>query len=193
MRLLKFLFIGIFVLNAGRAAACQCPVTDLSLQECAKYQVIFRGVVDSVKACGDRPGEAYFRILELYKGSIPDGFTVVFDCSSDCAAGFNPGEEWIIYTNHRQVTNGRMDWCSRSRKYIKNPKEDLYRENTGVDYFEEAEFLEKNLGLYRPLSSNKVSAENRNIRPDKTQTIVILFVSMAAILLFYWLFNKFFK
>jgi hypothetical protein len=86
-----------------------------------------------------------------------------------------------------------MDWCSRSRKYFKNEKEDYYTVNYGNGYFEEAEFLRNTLGLHRTLSDRPISQQGRNLRPDKQQMIIIALSSMAAIVIFYWLFRKFFR
>lgn len=183
----------IIVFSLSETKACQCPVTELSRAECNKYQVIFHGTVTAVKTCGDRPGEAVFSIGELFQGTIPSTFTILFDCDDPCATGFNPGEEWIIYCNHKQVVNGKMDWCSRSRKYFTNRREDFYETNTGVEFHDELNFLRSELGLLRPVTQEQPASGNRNIHPNTTQTIVVLIASLLGIVLFYWLFNRFFK
>lgn len=173
--------------------ACQCPLTSLSLGECDKYEIIFRGKVDSVKSCNRNFGEAFFKVSELYKGNIPATFKVLFECGVPCAMNFRVGEEWIIYSNFKQIGNAKIDWCGRSRKYFKFAKEDFYTVTYGNDYEEELVFLRKNLGLHRALAETKNAAENRNLRPSTNQTIFILVCSLLVIILFYWLFNKYFK
>jgi hypothetical protein len=195
-RLTRHFFLLLAVIAGTSRAqnqACDCPLSSLSHSETEKYEVIFRGTVKAAKVCGDVPGSAQFEVNELYKGRVPATFEMIFTCEGPCATGFHVGEEWIIYTNFLQLRNGRMDWCSRSRKYFKNEKEDHYAVNYGSGYFEEASFLRKELGLLRPLKDDSQASGQRNIRPDFTQSVIILLCSLAGVLLFYWLFRKFFK
>jgi hypothetical protein len=182
-----------FVLFYFAGRACQCPLTSLSLAECNKYEVIFKGRIDTVRNCDHNFGEAVFIIDELYKGNATKRFKVLFECGVECAMQFNPGEEWIIYSSYKQIGNVKMDWCSRSRKYFKIDKQDFYTETYGNDYSDEVKFLREKLGLHRLIAETRNAAENRNLKPSGNQTIIILLCSMAAIILFYWLFNKFFK
>jgi hypothetical protein len=186
-------FIFFFFLVHFFSNACECPHTELSLRECDKYELIFKGKVLSVKNCGDRPGEAIFEVQDLYKGNATKGFKIIFDCKGECALGFNAGEEWIIYTSYKQIDNAKMDWCSRSRKHFSNDKEDFYLVNYGNDFYEEEKFLKEKLGLHRLLSEKKIQNTSRNERPNTTQMIYILMFSIAAIVLFYYLFNKIFR
>jgi hypothetical protein len=191
---LRILYFTLFVFFLRSVSfSCQCPVTTLSLAECNKYEIIFKGRIDSVKNCNQNFGEAFFTVDELYKGNIPKQFKVLFECGIECAQQFNAGEEWIIYTSFKQISNGKIDWCSRSRKYFKIAKQDFYAVNYGNSYEDEVEFLQKNLGLHRMVSETKNATENRNARPSTTQMIIILLCSLAGVILFYWLFNKFFK
>jgi len=180
---------------ASIANACQCPLTALGQEECNKYEIIFKGKILSVKSCADKPGEAVFEIEELYKGNSAKKFTVLFDCKSDCALPFLTGEEWIIYSRYKQVGSAMMDWCSRSRKFFVNDKEDFYTVNYGNDYFDELKFLRANLGLHRFLPGPGVGVDDgdRNILPSTNQTIVLFIGSLLAIILFYWLFNRYFR
>jgi hypothetical protein len=179
--------------SQAEVRACECPPAELSAKETDRYTIIFKGMVSEVKECGDRPGEATFEVDELYKGEIPARFVIQFDCDGPCAKGFSAGDEWIIYTRYLQVSVARMDWCSHSRKYFRNEKEDYYAVNFGVGYFEEADFLRKSLGLHRTLSDRPTVDAGRNLRPDTGQSVIILLTSIAAIVLFYWLFRRLFK
>lgn len=192
---LKIIFIVIaFLSNVLVAKACECPFTTLSREECNKYEIIFKGKIISVKTCDNKFGEAVFEIEELYKGSAAKNFTVLFECDVECAMKFLPGEKWIIYSRYKQVGSAMMDWCSRSRKMFKNANEDFYAVNYGNDYDDEVVFLRKNMGIHRILSGPAVNeAGERNIRPNTNQTIILVMCSMLAIILFYWLFNKFFR
>ena len=86
-----------------------------------------------------------------------------------------------------------MDWCSRSRKFFKNAKEDFYTATYGNDYYDELKFLRQDLGLHRTLAEVKNYDENRNQKPTNNQTILMLAISLGAIFLFYYLFKKYFK
>jgi hypothetical protein len=187
-------YLLLFFAPVFTSLACQCPLTTLSLKECDRYQLIFKGRVDSVIACGDNNmGEAIIIVDELYKGVAMREFRIAFDCKDPCFQGFNAGEEWIIYTDYRQMNAAKMDWCSRSRKFFRIAKEDYYTATYGNDYDEELKFLRSNLGLHRVKTGAKNASEGRNIRPSNTQTVIMLLCSLGGILLFYWLFRKFFK
>ena len=182
----------ISLLQITSSQACTCPPTELSLKECGKYEIIFRGKVKEVKDCEGRPGEAMFEVLELYKGNATKDFKVLFECKDVCAKKFQVGEEWIIYSLYKQINNAKMDWCSRSRKYFRNNNEDFYLMNYGNDYDEELKFLRDNLGLHR-LLKDSVNTGERNKKPDSTELIWVLMASIAGIVVFYFVFNRLFK
>ena len=172
--------------------SCQCPPSLLSLEECNKYELIFRGKVLKVKPCELKPGDAIFEIQELYKGNATPEFKVLFACREACARLFKPGEEWIIYTRYKQIDNAEMNWCSRSRKHFNTDKEDYYSVLYGNDYDDELSFLRQKLGLHRTLVKQEVS-QNRNKRPDTMTSALILLTSLGGLILFYYLFNRFFR
>lgn len=182
-----------FLLTFLDAGACQCPPTSMSSEETNKYEIIFKGVVTEVRPCGDRPGEAVFKVDELYKGNAEEKVTVQFECSGDCAVGFREGEEWIIYSRYRQVNVARMDWCSRSRKYFRHENEDFYKVNFGSDYQDEVAFLRKTLGPHRLLKSKEDFSAGRNRLPGLAQSAWLIIASLAGIVLFYVLFKRFLR
>lgn len=192
-RIFKLFFLLLLSFNAFISYACQCPLTSLGLEESNKYEIIFKGRVLSVETCKDNFGTAVFEVQELYKGNATKEFKVLFECGVECASEFSEGEEWVIYSNYKQVDKALMDWCSRSRKFFKNPKEDFYAVTYGNDYYDELKFLREKLGLHRLLVLKTSTTENRNERPTTNQTILMLVISIGAILLFYWLFKKYFK
>src|SRR6202012_4784485 len=100
-----FAFAIAFLAIALPSKACQCPLTTLSMEECNKYEIIFKGKILSVVNCDHKFGEAVFEIEELYKGNTPQTFKVLFECKVECAMAFTPGEEWIIYSRYKQVDN----------------------------------------------------------------------------------------
>lgn len=173
--------------------ACQCPLTGLSVEECKKYEIIFKGKIVKVVDCDHKFGEATFDVEELYKGIATQQFKVLFDCDEDCMQKFSVGDEWIIYSRYKQVDNAKMDWCSRSRKFFKVEKEDFYAVTYGNDYYDEVLFLQKNLGVHRVSVISKTQSVGRNKRPDTQLMVIILISSLATIVLFYYLFNRLFK
>jgi hypothetical protein len=185
-------FLSFLLFSCFYGSACECPPTELSLKECEKYEIIFRGKIVSVVECDMKFGEAIFEVEELYKGNAQKQFKVLFDCKGDCVQHFSAGEEWIIYSSYKQIDNAFMNWCSRSRKYFRNDNEDFYKVNYGNDYDDEITFLRSELGVHRVLDTKQVS-HDRNQKPDSTELLVYLLISIAAIVLFYFLFNKLFR
>jgi hypothetical protein len=194
---MKYIFILSFsflILNSAFLISCQCPTTKLGMDECNKYDLIFKGRIDSVSSCIDKKGHAFFKISELYKGLATERFEILIDCEAECAQVLNVGEEWIIYANYKQATNAKLDWCSRSRRFIKNEKEDFYAVTSGASYDQETEFLRTNLGLHKPLKpleNQKVGEPNQ--LPTQKEFVVYLLLSIVGMVVFYYLFNKFFK
>ncbi len=193
MKIFNQLFLGLLLVSAFKSEACQCPTSQLNSAELQKYEIIFKGTVLNVKPCGTGFGEAYFRVEELFKGNAIDSFPVLFDCFEDCAVDFKEGQEWLIFSRYKQIGNAKIDWCSRSRKYFKHEKEDFYKSTLGSDYFDDLKYLRETLGHHRLLKEQNNAAGSRNKLPDERQRIVILLVSIAAIVVFYLLFRKFFR
>ena len=161
-------------------------------KEIAKYEIIFKGYVKSIKL-NKSNSEAIFTISELYKGVIAQDFKVLFNDEDPCKLQLRVGDEWIIYTAYYQVDKAKLDFCSRSRYYIKNIKEDFFTETTGISYDEELRYLQSNLGLHKLLKGNPNKVENRNIIPNSNQLIIYLLASILGVVIFYILINKLFK
>ena len=186
------LYTGLLLLIAKPFLGCQCPLTSLSDAELAKYDIIFKGKVKSIKL-NKANSEALFAVNGLYKGQTPKEFTILFNDEDVCKLELRPGDEWIIYANYHQISNAKLDFCSRSRKFIKDAKEDFFEETTGVSFGEEVNFLQSRLGLHKVLKENLNKVEDRNILPNTNQVIISFICSLLGLLLFYWLFNRFFK
>lgn len=172
--------------------ACQCPVTSLTEKETNKYELIFRGKISFVKLNGEH-SEALFRVDELYKGNSAEEFKVLFNDLDPCKLELRVGDEWIIYTNYIQIDKAKLDFCSRSRKYIANIKEDFFEVNTGITYDEELTYLQTNLGLHKLLKNNPNRVQNRNIIPTSKEFVITLLFSIAGLVLFYWIIRKVLK
>ncbi len=189
---MKKLFTILFVCTVKLIFACQCPVTELSEKELNKYDLIFKGTIQSVKLNKEK-SEALFLIEELYKGNAAASFKIYFNDLDNCKLELRAGDEWIIYTNYHQVDNAKLDFCSRSRKFFKVAKEDFFAVTTGISYEEELRFLQTTLGLHKLLKDNPNKVENRNIIPSSNQFIVIIICSILGVLLIYVIVNKLFK
>jgi hypothetical protein len=187
-----FTIIFLFIFTTNVSMACQCPLTTLNEKEIAKYEIIFKGSIKSIKL-NKTNSEAIFTISELYKGIIAQDFKIFFDDEDPCKLQLRVGEEWIIYTNYHQVDNATLDYCSRSRYYIKNINEDFFSETTGISFDEELRYLQTNLGLHKLLKDNPNKVENRNILPNSNQLIITLLCSILGVIGFYVLVNKLFK
>lgn len=189
---MKHLIIIILILSCKLSYACQCPITSLTDKETNKYDIIFRGKIKSIKL-NNANSEAIFTVDELYKGLLAQDFKILFNDADVCKIELRAGDEWIIYTNYHQIDNAKMDFCSRSRKFFKNIKEDFFAETTGISYDEELRYLQSKLGLHKLMKENPNRVENRNIIPSSNQTIIMVICSLLGLIAFYWLFNKFFK
>jgi len=190
MNIVKYIIF--LILLSYRSFACQCPLTALNEAETNKYDIVFKGKITSVKLLNER-SEALFTIRELYKGPIGEIFTVLFNDADECKLELTAGDEWIIYANFRQVNNAQLDFCSRSRKFFKNAKEDFFAVTTGISYDEEMKYLQTKLGLHTCLKSNPNMSENRNIIPSSGQFIIFIVCSIIGVIIFYLLVNKFLK
>ena len=188
----QLFFILILLFTSKFSIACQCPYTALNETETNKYDIIFKGKITSIKLLKER-SEALFKIQELYKGPINETFIILFDDLDVCKLDLNAGDEWIIYANFKQISNAQLDFCSRSRKFFKNAKEDFFAVTTGVSYMDEASYLQTKLGLHKCIKNNPNIVENRNIIPSSNQFIIFIVCSIIGIIFFYWLVNKFLK
>lgn len=188
----KSLVILLLMLAWNFVFACQCPLTKLDKNEIAKYEIVFKGSIKSIKL-NKAKSEAIFSISELYKGIIAQEFKILFNDEDQCKLDLRVGEQWIIYTNYYQVDNAKLDFCSRSRKYIKNVKEDFYAETTGITFDDELRYLQTNLGLHKVLKNDLNKVENRNVLPNTNQLIIYLVLSIIGVVFFYYILNQLFK
>jgi len=181
-------FIFILLIFFKPANACQCPLTELNQNELNKYDIIFKGKINFLKMNGKK-SEVFFSVHELYKGMIGENFKIYFNKEDACKLKLRNGDEWIIYTNYYQIDNAKLDFCSRSRFYIKNLKEDFFAVNTGMSYDEEIKYLREKLGLHK-LLKNSYKVENRNVIPNKKQFVIILLCSLLGVIFFIWVVGK---
>ena len=197
-RIYDIKYVGLFLLflfNSFFSFSCECPaLPKLDLNYCNGYEFIFKGTVVSVGKCNEI-NKARFKLNELYRGVSPEEIDVYFDCSSNCAMNFIVGEEWIIYSNYAQLGKPKVNFCSRSRKYIQNEnKIQTEYVNTDITFDKEKNFLTENFGLHHFLrTNNNADFSHQNLRPDSLGVIILILISIAGFVVFYYLFNKFSK
>jgi hypothetical protein len=187
---MKYLITLFLIPYSFNLFSCDCPFSKLNLEECNKYEIIYRGKILSVNQNLNKPSEAIFEVLELYKGNSSKQFKLLFETKTDCAQQLIVGQEWIIYSNYKQIDNAKLDWCSRSRKLFANAKEDFYTISNGNDYDDELKFLRTNLGLHRLLQLETIVSTSRNQLPTSLQSIIIVLSSIVVLVLFYFLLGK---
>lgn len=188
-----YYIIFVFLWSSKVTSACQCPLTGLNETETNKYSIIFRGKISSFILKEDTYSEAVFEVKELYKGNSKQTFKILINNSDPCKLDLRIGEEWIIYANYKQIDNAVLDFCSRSRKFFSNSKEDFFYTTTGVTYDEELRYLQSHLGLHKLLKEDTNKVENRNQLPNKNQFIIILIASLLGVIAFYWFIKKLLK
>ncbi|MEW6469576.1 MAG: hypothetical protein AB1458_11660 [Bacteroidota bacterium] len=186
MRHLLFLAL---ILFASNTFACDCsPAGTISKEQTGEYHIIFTGKVDSV-----HKSTVLFSIHELYKGKSGKNAWLSFDDSSDCRMSFAKGEEWIIYARYTRFGEPGVEFCSRSRKKPAEGEQDLYVVSNRSTFAEEADYLEKNLGLQAFGKEREQDPfPERELLKPKGYTILWLFLgSLPILVLFYILLKKF--
>lgn len=197
----KLLLSFITSLSFISAYACKCaPLQPLTKEQAGSYDVIFWGTVDSVGACEGDKSAAYFAIEELYKGEASHHRIYVnFDCVTDCRMQFRQGEQWLIYAEYAKYGDLRVNFCGRSRKSATDVNEDYAIATHGLTFKEEMDFIRKNFGVHelngpeRELVQNEGIPSRELIHPDGKQTILLLALSFAGMVLVWLIVKKFWK
>lgn len=187
----------ILLLHSTGLLACKCasmqPLTS-GLTE--KYEIIFKGKIDSVSVCGDKGmATAYFTIQELYKGIAAQQTAIHFDCVSSCMMNFSANEEWLVYANYQHFDHVTVTFCSPSRKFFQKAEEDFNLAETHRTYEEEKKFLKNTLGLQPFFQKEKWNEEQAELKPHNEQPsdqskVYLLLVSFGIMILIYILTRK---
>lgn len=197
MKKLIFLFL---ISLSGIAYACDCrPLEPISKELCKKYDLIFDAKVDSVAPCDTKgDGIVYFTITSLYKGSTEQHIAVSYDCKSDCMMTFAKGEEWIIYALYSRFNKAEVNICSHSRKKITDGTADYYAAASQRSFEQENEFLKTTLGIQLYAQHNDLNDQQKELAPHNEQPsamgkIWLLGISLAAMLIVYFVSKKYSK
>jgi len=176
--------------------ACTCDETKQAFTQSYinAHQLIFRGKTLSTSK-GEDYAMAKFSVTQLFKGTCSKELTVYFDKKSECSLKINPGEDWLIYANFKQLQKPYVEYCSRSRKNVVNTNKNVeiqyIKSDLSVDA--ESEKLAVQLGAQKFAAQSEEDNRHSNVIPNFTQRIVLILASIAGFVLIYFLLNKFLK
>jgi hypothetical protein len=180
--------------------SCECPPLEpVSKKISDNYDVVFYGRVDSIIPCSNSGiGTAYFTIISLYKGSAEQKVAIDYDCTSSCMMSFLKGEEWLVYATYQHFDLLTVNICGHSRKKSLEGSADFYQVASGRTFEQENEFLEITFGSQPFSSHNKLNDQQRELQPHNEQPssvnkLILLIVSLAVMLIIYFISKKFFK
>ncbi|HEU4719032.1 MAG TPA: hypothetical protein VFU15_14410 [Bacteroidia bacterium] len=189
----KLLFVFAANLFFLHAFACNCPTVALTKENLAAYDFIFTGKVVAVSGCSD-DASVSFEIEKLYRGKSYREAQLKFDCTSDCGMTFSPGEEWIIYAKYVGYGKAEVKFCSFSRKYVADDKNDFVTPLHGMSYAMENEWLEKTLGVQELNVRNpEDDMHHENIHPSQQQALLYFGLGLAGLLVLLFLTKKFLR
>lgn len=192
----KFLFL-FFSFITSYSSACICnPILPISKDLCKNYDAIFCGQVDSVSTCDIKDRAiAYFTITDLYKGNVSKHVKISFDCNTECLMSFAKGEEWIIYSTYEKFDMLTVFFCGHSRKKFGAEALDIYLLSAQKTFEKEKEFLKTTLGIQDYIEENSLNVQHdkigsRNEQPSNWGKLTLLFVSLIAMGIIYYITRK---
>lgn len=203
------LHIAIFLfscwLSTLSALACNCDGTlpPISFEQTESYDVIVVGKVDSVKSATNNQNVVFLSGHSLYKGLVTNQFQVFFANKTSCLIPFLEQEYWLIYAHKDSTDNSKLlvDYCGRTRKWVKSNANDEYIITSGITYMEELSFLEKNYPksdfftsdqLDNIQTNNKIviTADRRLEQATSSQKVLFIIISIVVFAFIYILVRK---
>lgn len=193
----SFLFLS-FLFQGLEVSACTCPPPELvSKKQTDAYSAIFRGKVDSVSTCKDELSKAWITVHQLFKGDVTQHITVTFDCATDCRVQMKAGEDWLIYARSIKYGDLRVEFCSRSRKYVSDMNEDYSIATNAMTWQDEIAFLKSTYGEQATGEDKEVIdprlTNHELIKPQGMQIIWLLLGSLGVMGVIWLLIKKFWK
>lgn len=174
--------------------ACECPPLALNENLIKSYDIIFKGKVVQVKSIPGKYKEALFEISELYKGTSQKTLKVLIDTTADCAKPILPGQIWLIYSTYKQWQRPLLNWCSRSRKWFENEKEDYYAYTYGLSFDAEITYLTSKLGCKNIITSTETeNPGERNVLPKPYMLLILIGISSLGLILLNVLLKRYLK
>jgi hypothetical protein len=188
----------VFVLFSFHCFACECtPISPITKELSAAYDVVFYGRVDSVSSCNTEKERAiaYFSIIELYKGTVAKQVKVNFDCSSECLMSFMNDDEWIIYARYTKFDYLNISICEHSRKKFNSGEQDIYVMDLKRTFEEEITFLKTSLGIQSfaqltVLNNSASDTARHNTQPSGSGKIFLLLISLVVMVGIYFFTRK---
>jgi LPXTG-motif cell wall-anchored protein len=185
--LLGFLFI--LVSAQLHAEGCGCPLpSKIDKEECAYYNVIALGTVQSVGLCEGEIQKAEILIDELYKGGTNRKTEIIMDCSATCPIQLASGETWLFFLEKNNAQELVLKTCTHSRKKMPEEIQNYDDEVFGMSFGETKNFLRNNFEVnahfqndLKPRAYQKVSG---------TQAIIFVTIGLVAMLLGYFFFAR---
>ena len=187
----KWIFFAFFLLT-NYSKACMCPDLEvLSLEHCGGYEVIFQGEVMKVLDCPE--GKVLFKVKTLFKGNAIPQQNVLFSCGSGCSMDFQAGEEWLLFLKKNNAQDLLVNFCGHSRKKYPENQLDPHTELSGRDYASELMFLHENFSP-KSIQAGKQELEMKRYEKVEPSNIpVLLGVSMAFMVVGFFVMRKVFK
>lgn len=195
---MKKRFLSVFLIVFFKTFfACECPPIQPITEVTSKnYNVVFYGVVDSVKPSSEKGfNTAFFTIEELYKGNVRQQVKVNFDNSSSCLMSFAKGEQWLIYAIYKNFDVLNVSICGHSRKFFKITTEDFYQLNAQRTFNDEKDFLRTTLKIQPFAKVNQLNEQREqfkphNIQPEPLNKLLLMFVSLIAMIIIFFVTRK---
>jgi len=192
MKKLKFLALLPFLcLVLNSAQACKCKEHPaLNKENCELYHTILEGKADSITVCKDGYSTAWFSVINLFKGESYASVSIRFDCSSDCQMNISKGDTWILYGQYFKYGQLCIDFCSRTRKLIKEG-DDFYTALNAMSYQEELTKLETIFGKRKISQKPKTEGTERIlIQPTAWWKLWLLLISVVVMFVINFLVKK---
>lgn len=205
MKLHIAIFLFSYWLSIFNTLACNCDGTlpPISFEQTESYDVIVVGKVDSVKSAPNNLNVAFLSGHSLYKGLVTQQFQVYFANKTSCLIPFLEHEHWLIYAHKDSIDNSKLlvDYCGRTRKWVKSNTNDEYIITSGMTYMEELSFLEKNYPKSDFLTSEQleniqtnnkivITADRRLEQATSSQKVLFVIISIVVFAFIYLLLRR---
>lgn len=199
------IFILFLLGNVVSVIACNCNgvLPPISYEETEQFDLIAVGKITAVRTANATENLAEVAGYSLYKGVIAETFQVYFASNTSCLIPFLEQEYWLIYAKKDSLNPQKyvVNYCERTRKWVKSNTNDEYIISSGMTYMEEIAFLEKNypkkdffteaqIGEIQDKNQREITADRRLEQASPTQKIIILITSIIAFIVIYIIVRK---
>lgn len=174
--------------------SCQCPIIEWTVNEVNKNDVIFRGKIKNVILHQNNYTVAEMEVINLFKGNALKLYKVLFPENDGCSIPVNVGEEWLIYSQQKQINSCIINWCGLSRKKFQNDAEDFFIATHIITYDEEINKLKENFQEIQFDSNRNNNMEfHKNIIPEKIELYLYMALSLIGFLILLYIVKNYLK